>query len=76
MTFWQGEFDKKLWETVGGAKNVLLVWTKGCMDRFLDDADPTNQGANIKQLSDDRAFSQADDIFQILCGRSMLLPSN
>jgi hypothetical protein len=29
---------------MGEAKNVLLVWTKGCMDRFLDDCDPINQG--------------------------------
>jgi hypothetical protein len=41
---WQGAFDQQLWKTMGGAKNVLLVWTKGCMDRFLDESDPTNQG--------------------------------
>ena len=41
---WQGAFDQQLWKTMGGAKNVLLVWTKDCMGRFLDDADPTNQG--------------------------------
>jgi hypothetical protein len=41
----QGAFDQQLWKTLGGAKNVVLVWTKGCMDRFLDDNDPTNQGA-------------------------------
>jgi len=42
----QGAFDQQLWKTLGGAKNVVLVWTKGCMDRFLDDNDPTNQGAS------------------------------
>jgi hypothetical protein len=43
----QGAFDQQLWKTLGGAKNVILVWTKGCMDRFLDDNDPTNQGKMI-----------------------------
>ena len=43
----QGAFDQQLWKTLGGAKNVILVWTKGCMDRFLDDNDPTNQGEMI-----------------------------
>jgi|LauGreDrversion4_2_1035121.scaffolds.fasta_scaffold2481619_1 hypothetical protein len=40
----QGAFDQQLWKTMGGAKNVILVWTKGCMERFLDEKDPTNQG--------------------------------
>jgi hypothetical protein len=44
----QGAFDQQLWKTLGGAKNVVLLWTKGCMDRFLDDADPTNQGERRK----------------------------
>ncbi len=30
-----GAFDDKLWSS--------LVWTKGCMDRFLNDSDPANE---------------------------------
>jgi hypothetical protein len=40
----QGAFDQQLWSTMGRAKNVVLVWSKGCMDRFLDGNDPTCQG--------------------------------
>lgn len=34
-----GTFDKKLLQNMSASKNVLLVWTKGCMDRFLDGKD-------------------------------------
>jgi hypothetical protein len=53
----QGAFDQQLWKTMQGAKNVILVWTKGCMDRFLDENDPTNQGA-IRWLTMYIAFCQ------------------
>jgi len=49
MCLLQGAFDQQLWKQMGGAKNVILVWTKGCMDRFLDDADPTKQGVQRKR---------------------------
>jgi len=35
----QGQFDEQLWKRINAAKNVVLVWTKGCMDRFLDEED-------------------------------------
>ncbi len=35
-----GAFDEKLWSSLSSAKNVVCVWTKGCMDRFLNDGDP------------------------------------
>ena len=57
MTFRQGDFNQRLWKTMGGAKNVLLVWTKGCMDRFLDDADPTNQGVKHETLQQSPFFA-------------------
>jgi hypothetical protein len=41
----QDEYRQQMMKMMAGAKNVLLVWTKGCMDGFLDEADPTNQGA-------------------------------
>lgn len=34
-----GTFDKKLLQYMSASKNVLMVWTKGCMDRFLDGKD-------------------------------------
>jgi hypothetical protein len=34
-----GTFDKKLLQYMTASRNVLLVWTKGCMDRFLDGKD-------------------------------------
>ena len=34
-----GTFDKKLLQYMSASRNVLLVWTKGCMDRFLDGKD-------------------------------------
>lgn len=34
-----GTFDKKLLQYMSASKNVLLVWTKGCMNRFLDGND-------------------------------------
>ena len=34
-----GSFDKKLLQHMLSSKNVVLVWTKGCMDRFLDGKD-------------------------------------
>ena len=40
----QGAFDQQLWSTMGRAKNIVLVWSKGCLDRFLDGNDPTCQG--------------------------------
>ena len=38
-----GKFSDELKLSLQGSKNVLLVWTKGCMDRFLDDKDPGNR---------------------------------
>ena len=38
----QGKFDDKLVSSLQHSNNVLLVWTKGCMDRFLDGGDPLN----------------------------------
>jgi hypothetical protein len=64
---WQGAFDQQLWKTMGGAKNVLLVWTKGCMDRFLDESDPTNQG--------DRHLWRGHD-FQLTCIPQILFERN
>jgi hypothetical protein len=26
----QGQFDEQLWKRINAAKNVVLVWTKGC----------------------------------------------
>ena len=38
-----GNFDAKLRKSLEASKNVILVWTNGCMDRFLDDADSNNE---------------------------------
>lgn len=38
-----GKFDDKLESSLIHSKNMLLVWSKGCMDRFLDDNDMLNQ---------------------------------
>jgi hypothetical protein len=34
-----GAFDDALWTQLSSAKNVVCVWTQGCMDRFLKDND-------------------------------------
>jgi hypothetical protein len=34
-----GAFDDQLWKHLSATKNVVLVWTKGCMDRFLGEED-------------------------------------
>lgn len=36
-----GTFDKKILQYMTGSKHILVVWTKGCMDRFLDGMDYT-----------------------------------
>ena len=36
-----GNFQEQLVTSLRRSKNVVLVWSKGCMDRFLDDADQT-----------------------------------
>jgi hypothetical protein len=38
-----GAFDDQLWKHLSATKNVVLVWTKGCMDRFLGDEDVAQQ---------------------------------
>jgi hypothetical protein len=38
-----GAFDEQLWKHLSATKNVILVWTKGCMDRFLGDEDVAQQ---------------------------------
>jgi hypothetical protein len=35
-----GDFSEQLVSSLLASRNVVLVWTRGCMDRFLDDADP------------------------------------
>ena len=37
-----GNFSNQLLSSLITSKNIILVWTKGCMDRFLDDNDPLN----------------------------------
>ncbi len=37
----KGKFEDELRTSLMRAKNVLLVWTKGCMDRFLGQEDPS-----------------------------------
>lgn len=37
-----GNFSDQLVSSLTASRNVILVWTKGCMDRFLDDVDTTN----------------------------------
>jgi TIR domain len=44
----QGKFDDKLIRSLQCSNNVLLVWTKGCMDRFLDGED--SQGADFVRM--------------------------
>lgn len=34
-----GNFAEQLVSCLRRSKNVVLVWTKGCMDRFLDNSD-------------------------------------
>ena len=29
----QGQFDEQLWKRINAAKNIVLVWTKGCKNR-------------------------------------------
>lgn len=36
-----GDFSDQLVESIHTSRAVLLVWTKGCMDRFLGDSDPS-----------------------------------
>jgi len=31
----QGQFDEQLWKRINAAKNVVLVWTKGCECRCV-----------------------------------------
>ena len=38
-----GNFEDQLEKSLGNSKCVVLVWTKGCMDRFLDDVDDAKQ---------------------------------
>ena len=38
-----GAFDDQLWKHLSATKNVVLVWTKGCMDRFLGAEDVGQQ---------------------------------
>jgi hypothetical protein len=38
-----GNFEDQLEKSLGNSKCVVLVWTKGCMDRFLDDIDDAKQ---------------------------------
>lgn len=38
-----GNFDAKLMSSLQCSSNVILVWTKGCFDRFLNDSDPLFQ---------------------------------
>jgi hypothetical protein len=38
-----GAFDDQLWKHLSATKNVVLVWTKGCMDRFLGAEDVAQQ---------------------------------
>lgn len=38
-----GNFDSKLVSSLQNSSNVILVWSKGCMDRFLSDGDPLLQ---------------------------------
>lgn len=72
----QGAFDQQLWKTLGRAKNVILVWTKGCMDRFLDNEDPTNQGLKRKRIMQFVASLQPTMSLQILCVKNTFLLSN
>jgi hypothetical protein len=37
----KGKFEDELRTSLMRAKNVILVWTKGCMDRFLGQEDPS-----------------------------------
>jgi hypothetical protein len=38
-----GAFDDQLWKHLSATKNVVLVWTKGCMGRFLGAEDVAQQ---------------------------------
>lgn len=38
-----GSFADTLDRSLKASKNVVLVWSKGCMDRFIDGKDPQNQ---------------------------------
>jgi hypothetical protein len=37
-----GSFADALDASMRASRNVILVWTKGCMDRFLDESDSGN----------------------------------
>ena len=37
-----GSFADVLDSSMQSSRNIVLVWSKGCFDRFIDDADPTN----------------------------------
>jgi hypothetical protein len=38
-----GNFDAKLASSIEESTNVIFVWTKSCMDRFMDDNDITKE---------------------------------
>lgn len=42
-----GKFDDALRVSLGRSKNVVLVWTKGCMDRFFKPL-----GLNVRGLNE------------------------
>jgi hypothetical protein len=46
-----GNFDAKLVSSLQCSSNVILVWTKGCFDRFLHDSDPLCQDFVRKEYS-------------------------
>ena len=55
-----GNFQEQLVTSLRRSKNVVLVWSKGCMDRFLDDADQTT--ADFVRLEYKHAISMAKNI--------------
>lgn len=63
---------------MGGAKNVILLLTKGCMDRFLDDAEKTFAEVDKEGGHDPRNVSRCcvesnTQILQICCAMSIIL---
>ena len=58
-----GDFQAQLVHSLRRSKNVVLVWTKGCMDRFLDDADQST--ADFVRLEYKLAISMVKSIIPV-----------
>lgn len=58
-----GDFQAQLVRCLRSSRNVILVWTKGCMNRFLDDADEAS--GDFVRLEYQHALSMQKNIVPV-----------